>query len=725
MEELPVPRVALPAVAELYDLSLQDAFPQTFDDPVAFVQHRGVAYVAERAGRVWSFDPRADTPDATLTLDLRQHTIGYSDAGLLGLAVRDGELYAYYAWTEEPVLSMPEDRALPHYARLSRFSLDAAGRVAAPDSEAVLISLHDQHLYHQGGGMFFHPEDGFLYLSIGDEGRTRCRLGNCQRVDRSLFSGVLRIDVDMRGGEVSHPILRQPADGETAGYYIPNDNPFVGREDTLEEFYAVGLRNPFTMSLDPVDGFIWIGDVGENLAEEVNVLAAGANYQWPVYEGEELVDEAWDLEAEQLGEWTGPVLAYPRDELKVMIGGLVYRGDRVPSLYGAYLHAGFRTGGIYAVRYEAHDGRVVVTDKARVLESGLREDTGITGFAVDDDGRLLVLHMGQGVRIQQLLAQADSPAGVPERLSQTGLFSELTSLTPLEWLHPYEVNSPLWSDGADKQRFVFIPEGEVARLDGPGPPELPVGTVLVKHFSMRMDAADPDSARHLETRVLRVYEDGVRAATYRWRADQRDADLLLAHAEETLTLRDEDGVERTQAYHYPGPGECLRCHAPGTGDALGFRAEQLRRGAQLDALVQGGLVAVADGHDVGTGVLPAFDDPELPVEERVRAYLHANCAYCHGEQSIYGASWDARFTTPLDRAHILPAAEDAEDADDRDGVVAPGDARSSRLWRRVASEAPDRRMPPLGTTRPDPAFVALLSEWIEGLPCEDDDCDAD
>jgi hypothetical protein len=109
--------------------------------------------------------------------------------------------------------------------------LDANG-VAIPGSELVLVDQAGDSVWHNGSGMFFHPTNGFLYVTDGDDEN----VANTQIIDQDLFSGVWRLDVDMRGGAISHPIPRQPANGVTANYYIPNDNPFVGVPNALEEF---------------------------------------------------------------------------------------------------------------------------------------------------------------------------------------------------------------------------------------------------------------------------------------------------------------------------------------------------------------------------------------------------------------------------------------------------------------------------------------------------------
>src|SRR5436190_10747818 len=157
-----------------------------------------------------------------------------------------------------------------------------------------MINLFDRHLWHSGGEMCF-GKDGFLYLPNGDEGGAKDPYNQCQKINDSLFSGVLRIDVNQDPSK-SHPIRRQPKDvapppagwpaSSTANYYIPNDNPFVNPDGSvLEEFWAIGLRSPHRMTFDPVSGQIWNGDVGQNLREEVNLIVRGGNYQWAYMEG--------------------------------------------------------------------------------------------------------------------------------------------------------------------------------------------------------------------------------------------------------------------------------------------------------------------------------------------------------------------------------------------------------------------------------------------------------
>jgi hypothetical protein len=243
-----------------------EAFPNiSFDDPLSLQEAPGTGYlfVTEREGRIYAFRNEPDASSKITSLDLSDRNQGGNDSGVQSLTFHpefgvEGSpnrdyVYVAYAFSTDPLVDRTPPRRTPTSSRLSRFTMNPSTLVIDPASELVLIDQQDQSVWHQGGAAFFGPEDGFLYLSVGDEGLYNCQLGNCQRIDNDLFSGVLRIDVDQRGGDISHPIRVQPKTGATANYYIPNDNPFVGRPGALEEFYALGLRSPHRMTHDAVD----------------------------------------------------------------------------------------------------------------------------------------------------------------------------------------------------------------------------------------------------------------------------------------------------------------------------------------------------------------------------------------------------------------------------------------------------------------------------------------
>jgi glucose/arabinose dehydrogenase len=233
-----------------------------------------------------------------VVLDLSGRVQVDGDSGLLGVAFHPefGQpdspnrefVYVFYRYTPDP---SEIDRA---YCRLSRFSWSGGLASINPASEQVLINQYDRHNWHNGGGLFF-GNDGFLYVSVGDEGGTNDAFDSAQRRDRGLFAGILRIDVDQDASR-SHPIRRQPVDpvppppgwpsSFTRGYFIPDDNPWPSPAGTeLEEFWAIGARSPYRMTIDRPTGRIWTGDVGQSAEEEINVVGRGDNFQWPFREG--------------------------------------------------------------------------------------------------------------------------------------------------------------------------------------------------------------------------------------------------------------------------------------------------------------------------------------------------------------------------------------------------------------------------------------------------------
>jgi hypothetical protein len=489
--------------------------------------------------------------------------------------------------------------------------------------------------------------------------------------------------------------------------------------------FAIGLRNPYRMTYDPVDRLVWIGDVGQEDHEEVDVLRPGANFQWDIMEGLAVMSRPSDPMRERPGVWTDPVLAYDRADFRAMIGGYVYRGAQLASLYGRYVHADFRSGNIWAASYEIADGEVQVLDSEIILESDLKAaESGITSFAVDRDGSLHVLTLGAESRILRLEEALRHAVG-PTRLSQTGLFADLGQLEPAQGLAPYSITTPLWSDGSVKRRFVAMAPGERARHSRDAPFELPVGTLLVKHFEIALDERKPEEVHRLETRVLVVDAQGVYGASYRWRADQSDADLLLEHAEEELEIIDRQGHRRSQVHIFPSPGECLRCHQGDFPGALGLKTAQLNgpdpSTSELLALAASdrldGLPAeVTDGGSRDD--LPRFsalDDESASLEHRVRSYLDANCSHCHGMRQMHGTRWDARFQTPLEDAHIVDGEVNGFEGSEELRIVTPGSPERSAIYLRAASADRNHRMPPLGSARPDAAFLDVLSAWIRSL----------
>ncbi|MGB5744206.1 MAG: PQQ-dependent sugar dehydrogenase, partial [Sedimenticolaceae bacterium] len=210
-----------------------------------------------------------------------------------------------------------------------------------------------------------------------------------QRIDVGLSGGVLRIDVDRQGGEISHPIVNRPANAKTDHYYIPNDNPFVGMPGALAEFYALGLRNPFRISFDPQNGNLWTGDVGSTVWEEVNLIAKGGNYQYPFIEGAEATGKA--RPAPLIGRETPPIYAYRHTAYeRAVIGGIVYRRKRYPEFSGKYLFGDNYSGNIYALPANGDP----VESVEFIAQANQYAQRGITSFTQTPDGEVLLTTLG-------------------------------------------------------------------------------------------------------------------------------------------------------------------------------------------------------------------------------------------------------------------------------------------------------------------------------------------
>ena len=214
-----------------------------------------------------------------------------SEQGLLGLAFHPG-----YADNRYFYLFYSVSKSGAVYERVSRFTTQSGNpNLADTGSELILIEQLDQATNHNGGDLHFGP-DGYLYISLGDEGGQNDQNNNSQTITKDFFSAIARIDVDKKPGNLAPNVhAAVMTDGGVARYSIPADNPFVGATtfngiavnpaNVRTEFWAVGLRNPWRMSFDPATGELWVGDVGQNIYEEVDVIAKGGNYGWAFREG--------------------------------------------------------------------------------------------------------------------------------------------------------------------------------------------------------------------------------------------------------------------------------------------------------------------------------------------------------------------------------------------------------------------------------------------------------
>lgn len=730
-----------------------DAFTNlTVNDPTMLIPEPGThrLYVSTRQGQIFSFENRPDATQMTEVLNLTNVTQGWDDCGLLAFAFHPDfnkpgaakrYIYVWYHYSPAPVVGPARPSSFtPGYDRLSRFTVPEGSLVADRKSEVVLINQFDHNLWHEGSGLVFGP-DGFLYLSISDEGASYDYYNNSQTIRGKMFSGVLRIDVD-ENPQRSHPIRRQPLqetnlpsgwteNSYTTNYFIPNDNPFLDPNGgNLEEFWAVGLRNPHRMTVDPVTGRFWIGDVGQDSWEEVDVLDKPAeNFQWCYMEGLHPVQgkvKPKDL----IGVDTPPVYEYAHSRAgNCVIGGYVYRGNQFKNeLGGKYIFGDNGSGRIWAMTWNGTDSASVEYLANMPPGAGY---TGLSSFGIDESNELYMLKMGQPSKIYKLVraGEAGEPAEltakVPHRLSQLHAFTDLTNLVTAPGIVPYTVNAAFWSDGAIKNRWIALPTNQRIAFSAKDAFSFPAGTVFIKNFDMTVDETT-GARRRLETRfIVRDENGGVYGVTYRWRPDGSDADLVSSPQTEAIHIKTAKGV-RTQTWYYPSPLDCLVCHNPNAGSVLGVDARQLNgplkysetgvTDNQLRTWNHLGFFTTPQDENSLTNApkLASIGDTNYPLEYRVRSYLDANCSQCHRPNSVAGY-FDARISTPLAQQNLLdgPLANSVTGPDAR--VVKPGDVSHSAILARI-NRVGNLQMPPLARNLVDTNAVNTITEWIDGLP---------
>lgn len=286
----------------------------------------------------------------------------------------------------------------------------------------------------------------------------------------------------------------------------------------------------------------------------------------------------------------------------------------------------------------------------------------------------------------------------PDSIDETGCF-EGSPPRPVDALIPYTVRVPLWSDGADKDRYVALPDGAQMEVDRRGRIIVPPGGVLVKTFRY--------GDQLLETRFFARGEDGDwRAATYTW---SQDGTVATRSDGGTFTFGDHEWTVPTER-------QCFECHSDSAAMGLGLEVGQLD--AELLYPQTGRLANQLETLE-GIGMLAPFETPiaELPRFEPddARAYLHVNCGVCHRPGGNGIGSFDLRIDTPFEYMNVCNTVPELGDPTGDSAIVRPGDPSRSVLRYRMASEDPSWRMPPLGTADVDEAALALIDSWIESL----------
>jgi len=295
--------------------------------------------------------------------------------------------------------------------------------------------------------------------------------------------------------------------------------------------------------------------------------------------------------------------------------------------------------------------------------------------------------------------------GMPRKLAEYGFFIDSNAQIPAARVVPYSLNTPLYSDGAVKLRFAYVPEGQQAAADGEGLLEFPVGSALIKTFAF----GEGDDRRLIETRVLLHRAEGWVALPYRWNAEQTEARLAIAGGR----LEVDTAEHGTISYRIPNKNQCKQCHS--LGDAvmpIGPKARNLSGAWLSDFSNAGYLDAIPDGHDT----MPLWSArQDVSLNDAARAYLDVNCAHCHrpeGKASNSGLDlrWEQDDQTAVGiRKRPVSAGQGSGGFN---FSIVPGDPTRSIMVHRMNSDNPGVAMPELGKTTVDKEGVDIIRRWI-------------
>lgn len=643
--------------------------------------------VAELSGKLFSFRPGDPSGKKDLWLDMKR---GVSAFSFHPKYKENG--YVFVFSDKDPKIKGDQ------LSRVSRFQLERGSNPPKlrPESETIIVQWPGGG--HNGGEAIIGP-DGYLYISTGDSTGGSDKKTTGQGVD-DLLSVMMRLDVE-------HPDAGR-------NYSIPKDNPFVGVEGARGEIWAYGFRNPWRFSFDPRTGQPWVGDVGQDLWEMIELVSKGSNHGWSVMEG---THSFHPNSKRGPTPFTPPVVEHHHTVCRSITGGYVYQGAKFPELRDVYLYGDYQYGKMWGLRYD-HAAKKM-TWHEELADTNVK----ISSFGIGRDGSFYALDYDLGeIYEMERRPQGEPAPAFPRKLSETGLFSSVPGHKIAPGVIPYTINAPFWSDGAHKERFFALP-GDAGITLPKGKDENAAwkfddGAVTVKSFSLDMEAGNAASRKYIETRIVVKQEDHWVGYSYVWNDEQSDATLVgAAGLDKKFEIREAGGT-RKQVWHYPSRNECMFCHSRAAGFVLGLNTPQMNRGSenQLSRLSEMGVFKKPLAKAPSSYL--AYPDPfdaKADLAARAKTYLQVNCAMCHVSDGGGNSLIDLAYKTAAAKAKMI----DEEPIHDAFGIanarlIAPGDPARSVLLHRVKHRG-EGQMPPTSTNRVDEAGAKLLSEWIQWL----------
>ncbi|WP_197496210.1 PQQ-dependent sugar dehydrogenase [Maribacter hydrothermalis] len=719
------------------------AFPSLkFDTPLTFntIPHQNKLVVGQRDGKIYWFENDQKTTDKNLLADLSDEVGVVWDGGFLGLTIHPnfgttGKNYFYVFYSSEDsnnkdfpdfysTLGCDTEEFWGNYLVLERFEVNPITLKLKTGSRNLLLKLRMYGTTHRGGGLQF-GNDGFLYLATADQ---TARVKS-QDIKNNLDGGVLRLDVDKDPEKSHRPIRKIQKHGyedEISGleYWIPNDNPFLSPDGTnYEEYYTLGHRNPHRMTKDRESGLFYIGEIGEDTHEEINVIQKGKNYGWPIFEGDEPGPNCGikmynDMPHEY------PLVSFPRTDANCIIGGFVYRGDKIPNLYGKYICADYGNGEeMWSVDIKTGDYTLL----------GNFAPADIVSFGEDAQGNIYILKQGEDVNLYTIMPSTISYEGFPKNITETNIFKNLQTLEVSDDLTPYNLIESSWSDGAYKKRWMFIPntgtnenEAEKISFSENEEWEFPIGSVLIAHLDLPIDDKNPQLTKKIETRFSIKGHDGkFYFLTYNWNDEQTEATLQKESIDEQVAIKTKDFGVRYQNWHFPSNTECIVCHNGASKGSLGFRTKNLNmefphnntKINQLVNLSDKGIInkIITDNDTESLPTHKPLNDDTATLNDRARSYLDLNCGYCHRPDTGNRAEFDLRLFNSLEETGLLNAGTLTPLGIDGERILVPGNAEKSILFQRMLSTETTTMMPPLAKGVVDEDAVILIRDWINQL----------